>query len=53
MALGYCNGCGKLVTIVANGLASPNQLESRRQAWYPVPHANADGKPCDGTRKPL
>jgi hypothetical protein len=37
---------------VANGPADPDRIESRRQAWYPVPHQK-DGKPCAGTRKPL
>ena len=52
MALGYCNGCGKLVTITPNGWAG-DRPESRRQKWFPVQHDGNDGKPCNGVSKPL
>jgi hypothetical protein len=53
MALGYCKGCGKLVTIVSSGPAFPNQVDSRRELWFPVEHQREDGTPCNGIRKSL
>jgi len=48
VALGYCRVCERLVPIRPKGY---KYAGGRERLWYPVEHADQEGKPCDGDKK--
>lgn len=60
MPLGYCKACDKLVPIrpVPSGWEDGAPLgevrlgQTKAAVWCPAPH-DADGKPCDGVKRPV
>lgn len=55
MALGYCNECGRLVTILPGERHEAVGRSSRR--WYPVKHPklgdDTGGEDCPGVKKEI
>lgn len=50
MPMARCALCDRLVFIKPG---PHKHAGGRERWWYPIPHEDADGKPCDGEKRGL